>query len=53
MHHPTDRIEYTTAFGTPVVKHWLEQEIGSPAPLPPIYNLRWFHNAIIVQKSMF
>ena len=27
MHHPTDRIKHTTAFVTPVVEHWLEQEI--------------------------
>ena len=27
MHHPTDRIAHTTAFVTPVVGHWLEQEI--------------------------
>ena len=26
MHHPTDRITHTTAFVTPVVEHWLEQE---------------------------
>ena len=26
MHHPTDRIAHTTAFVTPVVEHWLEQE---------------------------
>ena len=25
MHHPTDRIAHTTAFVTPVVKHWLER----------------------------
>ena len=28
MHHPTDRIIHTTAFGTPVVEHWLEREIA-------------------------
>ena len=28
MHHPTDMIAHTTAFGTPVVEHWLEREIG-------------------------
>ena len=28
MHHPTDRIEHTTAFVTPVVEQWLEQEIA-------------------------
>ena len=28
MHHPTDRITHTTAFDTPVVEHWLEQEIA-------------------------
>ena len=27
MHHPTDRITHTTVFVTPVVEHWLEQEI--------------------------
>ena len=26
--HPTDMIIYTTAFVTPVVEHWLEQEIA-------------------------
>ena len=29
MHHPTDRITHATAFGTPVVEHWLEREIAS------------------------
>ena len=28
MHHPTDRVAHTTAFVTPVVEHWLEQEIA-------------------------
>ena len=28
MHHPTDMIAHTTAFVTPVVEHWLEQEIA-------------------------
>ena len=28
MHHPTDRIIYTTAFVTPVMEHWLEREIA-------------------------
>ena len=27
MHHPTDKITHTMAFVTPVVEHWLEQEI--------------------------
>ena len=27
MHHPTERIAHTT-FVTPVVEHWLEQEIA-------------------------
>ena len=27
MHHPTDRITHATAFVTPAVGHWLEQEI--------------------------
>ena len=28
MHHPRDRIAHTTVFVTPVVEHWLEQEIA-------------------------
>ena len=28
MHHPTDRLTHTTDFVTPVVEHWLEQEIA-------------------------
>ena len=28
MHHPTDRIEHTMAFGTPVMEHLLEWEIA-------------------------
>ena len=28
MHYPTDRIAHTTAFVTPVVEHWLEQDIA-------------------------
>ena len=28
MHHPKDRIAYTTAFVTPVVEHWLKREIA-------------------------
>ena len=28
MHHPTDRIAHTTAFVTPFVEHWLEEDIA-------------------------
>ena len=28
MHHPIDMITHTTAFDTPVVGHWLKQEIA-------------------------
>ena len=27
MHHPTDRMPYTTVFVTPGTEHWLEREI--------------------------
>ena len=27
MHHPIDMIACTTAFGTPVMEHWMEKEI--------------------------
>ena len=33
MHHPTDRIIHTTAFVTPVVEDWLEQDIVTNAVL--------------------
>ena len=29
INHPTDRIAHTTTFITPVVEHWLEQEIAN------------------------
>ena len=29
MHHPTDRIAHITTFVTPVLEHWLEQEIAN------------------------
>ena len=29
---PTDRITHTTAFVTPVVKHWLERRVKCEAP---------------------
>ena len=28
MYHPTDRITHTMAFVTPVVEHWMKQEIA-------------------------
>ena len=28
MHHPINKIAHTMAFITPVVEHWLEQEIA-------------------------
>ena len=37
MYHPTDRIAHTTAFVTPVVEQWLEQEI-----------VQWVHPIIII-----
>ena len=39
MHHPTDRIAHTTAFVTPVVEHWLEQEI-----------VQWVHHEGSIQR---
>ena len=38
MHHPTDRITCTTAYVTPVVEHWLEQEITGYADNMLIYK---------------
>ena len=36
MHHPTERITYTTAFVTPVVEHWLEREILKSNVVPTL-----------------
>ena len=47
MHHPTDRITHTTAFVTPVVEHWLEQEIAQWVPLHTFLLLEVFSFAII------
>ena len=41
MHHPTDRIAYTTAFVTPVVEHWLEREIA-----------QWVHHEESIRQPM-
>ena len=41
MHHPTDRIAYTTAFVTPVVEHWLEREIA-----------QWVHHEELIRQPM-
>ena len=46
MHHPTDKIAYTTTYVKPVMEHWLEREItqwvhheGSiRRPIAPILN---------------
>ena len=54
MHHPTERVAYTTVFVTPVVEHWLEREsfrrpiapwvnaLTTELHLAPCYN-RGFH----------
>ena len=42
MHHPTDRIAHTTAFVTPVVEHWLEQEIA-----------QWVHPIIVNKMNCY
>ena len=54
MHHPTDRITHTMAFVTPVVEHWLEQEIAQWVhPMKdrsddPSHHERTLHKLIIV-----
>ena len=52
MHHPTDRIAHTTAFVTPIVEHWLEQEIAQwvhhmkdRSDDPPTMSERPYHRA--------
>ena len=41
MHHPTDKLGYITAFGTPVVEHWLERKIS-----------RWLWSSIGLYATM-
>ena len=43
MHHPTDRIAHTTAFVTPVMEHWLEQEIAQAKVTMTIYAGIYLH----------
>ena len=59
MHHPTDRIIHTTAFVTPVVEHWLEQEIeqwvhyeGINPKSHHTMSERSYHRATEVNKDM-
>ena len=62
MHHSTDRITHTTAFVTPVVEHWLEQEIAQwvhpRKELFRVWSNRWtytdFNSALLksVNKSV-
>ena len=41
MHHPIDMITHTMAFVTPVVEHWLEQEIA-----------QWVHHELLIQRPI-
>ena len=41
MHHPIDMIAHTMAIVTPVVEHWLEQEIA-----------QWVHNKGSIQRPI-
>ena len=41
MHHPADTITHTTAFVTPVVEHWLEQEIAVCECAPFVLTVVW------------
>ena len=59
MHHPTDRITHTTAFVTPVVEHWLEQEIAQfvPGITVTVYDTRAsqvlaFYHLVLYERQM-
>ena len=41
MHHPTDRIAYTSVVVTPFVEHWLEREMA-----------QWVHHEGSIQRPM-
>ena len=41
IHNPTDRKAHTTAFVTPLVEHWLKQEIA-----------QWVHHEGSIQQSI-
>ena len=59
MHHPTDRISYTTAFLTPVMEHWLERVMAQwihhegsiRRPIAPRANARSDHGP--TSRSMY
>ena len=52
MHHPTDRITHTTAFVTPVVEHWLEQEIAQWVhPMKDRSNDPSHHERMLLPRS--
>ena len=41
MHHPTDRITYTTVFVTPVIEHWQEKE-----------KAQWVHHEGLIRQPI-
>ena len=41
MYHPRQRITHTQAFVTPVVEHWLEQEIKEIKAIFTTVQLLW------------
>ena len=51
MHHPIDKIVHTMAFVTPVVEHWMEQEIAQW--VHPMKDRSWneYINGLCVLKN--
>ena len=61
VHQPKDRIAHTNAFVTPVVEHWMEQEIAQwihhegsiRRPIAPWVNrFTWRHKAEVIQQHI-
>ena len=53
MHHPTGRITHTTAFVTPVVEHWLEQEIARVRYTPKQFLTKQTLTYVYGYKTVF
>ena len=54
-HHPTDRVEHTAAYVTPVVEHWLEREIIVKEKTTTTYlflnTIVFFNNSLLAYPS--
>ena len=53
MHHPIDRIAHIMAFVTPVVEHWLEQEIAIGSTMKDRSDVPSHHECTLLPWSYY